>query len=513
MNKQRLPVNYVILAFILIGSALLMTHNISQSWVGIVEADGALFSQIAENYLRYGIWNLHFGQATTPMPVTDLAQLHYYQHHPALLPLLTAGSFVLFGESEAAARGLPIVLTLGSITLLFFISRRIYDESLALLATGIFATLPAILFIGRKPGYEAPTLFFILLTLGCYLNYRESKRGIYLTGLFASLGAALMTDWPAYLLVPALAIHYGWYEKNNRIINPIVLGLPLFSLAMLCLFGFFSYLSDPQSIESVVYQGMTYMGLIGKDTPLALIYTEATVTFTPMQFIMQTLGKIDNLYAYPVPLMALFGAWFERNERDASRTLVWTLVFVALSYCIIFYRSVYIHLWHTYYFTAPMAIFAAIAIRKLFVWHNQDRYTPKVTLVFVMALILSGAVPKLLGLYSLQIKLLPGDQLEQSDFLKAVAIEIKRHSEPDDIVISPLPPNAAHIISYYSGREVFLGKTTVQDTIASTSRRIHYFDLMPTTSVNSESVSFSHAKRQEFTVQGHRFIWLTQIEK
>ena len=67
MNKQSLPVNYVILAFILIGSALLMSHNISQPWVGIVETDGAQFSQIADNYLRYGIWNLHFGQA----PLTE----------------------------------------------------------------------------------------------------------------------------------------------------------------------------------------------------------------------------------------------------------------------------------------------------------------------------------------------------------------------------------------------------------------------------------------------------------
>ena len=194
---------------------------------------------------------------------------------------------------------------------------------------------------------------------------------------------------------------------------------------MLCFFGFFSYLSDPKNIGSVVYQGMTYMGLIGTDSPLALRYTEANITFTPMQFIKKTLGKIDNLYAYPVPLMALFGAWFERNERDAQRTLVWILVFVALSYCIIFYRSVYIHLWHTYYLTAPMAILAAIAIRKLFVWHSQDQYIPKVTLVFVLALILFGAVPRLLDLYSLQIKLLPGDQLEQRDFLKAVALEIK----------------------------------------------------------------------------------------
>ena len=48
-----------------------------------------------------------------------------------------------------------------------------------------------------------------------------------------------MTNWPAYLLVPALVVHYGWYEKNNRIINPFVLGVTLFSLAMLCLFGFF----------------------------------------------------------------------------------------------------------------------------------------------------------------------------------------------------------------------------------------------------------------------------------
>ena len=417
-----------------------------------------------------------------------------------------------FGESEAAARGVPIALTIGSIALLFFISRRIYDEGLALLATGIFATLPAVLFIGRKPGYEAPTLFFILLTLWWYLNYRDSRRGIHLAGLFASLGAGLMTDWPAYLLVPALAVHYGWYEKKNRVVNPVVLGLPLFSLAILFLFGFFSYLADPQNIRSVLYQGMTYMGLIGKDSPLALKYTEATVTFTAMQFIKQTLGRMDSLYAYPVLLMALFGAWFEHNEQDAQRTLVWTLVFVALSYCIIFYLSVFIHLWHTYYFTAPMAILAAIAIRRLFVWHGQGHYIPNVTLVFVLALVLSGAVPRLLDLYSLQIKLLPGDQLEKSDFLKAVATEIKRHSEPGDIIISPLSQNATHIISYYSGRQVFLRQTKVKFGSASTSS-IHFFDWLPPASFNSEPAPFLHARRREFTVQGHRFILLTQAEE
>ena len=94
-----------------------------------------------------------------------------------------------------------------------------------------------------------------------------------------------MTDWPAYLLVTALVLHYGWYEKNKRFINPIVLGVPLFSLLTLCVFGFFSYLSDPQNIGSVVNQGMTYMGLIGTDSRLALRYTEANIIFTPMQFI------------------------------------------------------------------------------------------------------------------------------------------------------------------------------------------------------------------------------------
>jgi hypothetical protein len=130
-----------------------------------------------------------------------------------------------------------------------------------------------------------------------------------------------------------------------------------------------------------------------------------------------------------------------------------------------------------------------------------------------MALILSGAVPRLLDLYSQQIKLLPGDQLEQSDFLKTVALEIKQHSEPGDIIMSPLLSNATHIISYYSGREVFLGKNKIQNASDSTFRRIHYFDWMPPTSVNSGPVPFSHAKKQEFTVQGHRFIWLTQTEK
>jgi hypothetical protein len=116
-------------------------------------------------------------------------------------------------------------------------------------------------------------------------------------------------------------------------------------------------------------------------------------------------------------------------------------------------------------------------------------------------------------LYALQIKLLPADQLEQSDFLKAVAIEIKRHSEPDDIIMSPLPPNSGHILSYYSGREVFLGQNKILDASDSISRRIHYFNWMPPAGVNSEPIPFSFDNKQEFIVQGHRFIWLTQTEK
>ncbi len=65
--------------------------------------------------------------------------------------------------------------------------------------------------------------------------------------------------------------------------------------------------------------------------------------------------------------------------------------------------------------------------------------------------------PRLLDLYSPQIKMLPGNQLEQIDFLKAVAIEIKRHSEPDDIIVSPLPKAATSLV-IIPGERYFSGK-------------------------------------------------------
>jgi len=489
-------------------SVLLMARNMAQPWNGLDATNGSLYSTMARNYLHYGVLELRLGQATNPEPVADIAQLHFHQHHPPGLPLLLAASFAVFGESEAAARLVPLSLTLGSLALLFAITRRVYGEGIALAAAMVFASFPSVLFFARMPGFEPPSLFFILLALWGYLNYLEAAGKASLLTLYLALAAGLMTDWPVYFLVPLIAGHYWVYCRGPRLLNPVVLGLPMLASAMLGVFAYLSWLVNPESITSIVNQGKVYMGLIGNDSPLATRYHEATITFTAGQYIKTVVGKFDLMFAYPLILLALLGLWGTRKARGARETLVFLPLLLALAYCVVFYRSVFIHQWHTYYFAAPFAILAALAAGRMMKAESDSQIRWRgTTAVFLLAVTLSGAMPRLQSLHEFQPRLLPGEQHEPAEFIREIALRIKTLSRPADLVLTNLPNTAGNIVGYYAERHIEWS-ASLDDTQTKKPRGTTHFLLWQPEDKPLELSPLSGVVVQ-FSVRGHRFLWLT----
>lgn len=521
-EKRSIVFLIVILAF----STFWLTWKLSQPWNGLGGSNGALYSTVARNYMQYGFWQTRFGQATNSEQVTTVSDLKFYQHHPPLVSMLLAAAFWSFGESEATARLLAIVFTLGSSILVFFFTRRVYGESVGIIALFLFATFPGVLFFGRMPGFEAPSLFFILLSTWFYLRLTETQKTAYLLGLYVSLAAGLLMDWPVYFVVPLLSFHCWLYLKEARFRKTIVFGLPLWALLIFAVFQYQSYLVDPQSFKDLLYQGMAYMGLISRESAVATRFVEAKVTFTPLQYARRAVVRLDLLFSYPLLILAAVGLWDLRRTKGARERLVLTLLGVALAYSVVFYRSVFIHAYHTYYFSAPVALLAALGARAVFVGMRGEQVNSllgksALPLAFLGVLVIAGMLPRLKSLHRMQIKLLPGEQHESAQFLKTVAQRIREMSRDYDVILTNLPKSKAHSpVGYYSERKIVWNVDSVSslETLAKSSGEedgLHFLYWKSHDGAEERDELFVRlvemANPNEFTVDEHRFLWFTLL--
>ena len=457
--------DFIRLGLVLILSGTLLMINFSQAWIGQDGHDGILFSSIARNYLQYGYAELKLGQARTMHVVEAPVQLEYYQHHPFLVPIMTSLSFAVLGVNEAAARLLPIVFSLASVGLMYFITRRLYGTAIALAAAFVFATLPMITFFGRKVGYEAPSLCFILLSIYFYIRILTDKDVKWVWFLALSLGIGLFTDWQTFFFIPFLFMHFWLFGKDapHRIgIFAMLIYLPTIILALLVIQ---IWSVQPSDLEDIVNQGKVYMGLLTKTDPEGAKFAEAAVTFTFSSYLKQLGIRLDILFAYPVLVCATMGFWILHKKGWQNGSFVLLMLAAGFAPCIVFWRSVFIHWWDTYFLTAPIAILAALgcgyiyelAFGRISASTDPERKSGIVFLqILFISIVLVGAIPRLYGLHQIQIKLLPEKQRESVELIRNLGQAIAQRSPADGVILINLPSDtrAASGVSYYSWRRL-----------------------------------------------------------
>lgn len=190
-----------------------LTQRIDQPWTGMHDWNGAFFSQLARNCLRYP-WELHHGIPVVAMgdAVPPADERSFYATHPPGLVWLVAGAFRLLGEHEWAARLVPILASLGSLGLLVGLVREARGPQTALLTGLVYALLPMAVYFGRMVDHEAVCLFAMLAALRCWQALHRVRRPRRRSGLWLAMSAALAlgiwTDWPVVLFA-ALLTAYG----------------------------------------------------------------------------------------------------------------------------------------------------------------------------------------------------------------------------------------------------------------------------------------------------------------
>ncbi|HKQ47341.1 MAG TPA: glycosyltransferase family 39 protein [Phycisphaerae bacterium] len=199
-----------------------LTREIQRPWNGLHEWNGALYSLFARNFLRYP-WEIHHGMPLIAVgeAVPAENERSIYPSHPAGLVWLVAASFRVLGESEWAARLVPIIASLGSVTLLMLLVRRRWGDDLALVCGLVYSIFPMTVYFGRMVNHEPVCTFFMLAAAWSWDHWtnppRENfgRRWAIVVWIIAIIGG-IWIDWAGALYGGLFAVYIAWQAIRRR---------------------------------------------------------------------------------------------------------------------------------------------------------------------------------------------------------------------------------------------------------------------------------------------------------
>lgn len=199
-----------------------LSRDLTEPWYGVHDWNGAFFSQLARNFSRYPV-SVHHGMpivaagAATPAE----ADRSIYATHPPALVWMVASMFKVFGESEWAARLLPILFSMGTFILLLWLVRTAYDDRIALIAGLFYALMPMSVYFGRMVDHEAICLFCMMAAAYGWLLLGRSEpedrgRWIGLALIVAAVWLGIWVDWSVVIFGGLLVCWMGIQALRGR---------------------------------------------------------------------------------------------------------------------------------------------------------------------------------------------------------------------------------------------------------------------------------------------------------
>jgi Dolichyl-phosphate-mannose-protein mannosyltransferase len=281
-----------------------------------------------------------------PLPINFAS---YFSGAPVLYPVLGAAANDFGGL--AAARAVSLLEMLATTALLFAISRRLFNERVAVCASLLFSATASITFLGDFATFDASCLFLLALSSWIMVRTAASRWPLFL--LAAPVAAlAVATKYAGLLFVPTIAVLpvlTAWpYHRRRVFAYPVIFGVAVAALLYGALrLGGHSYIAALQQTTTSRAQG---------DTPVQHIGWEF-IKWGGLQFGVAVLGAI----AY---------AWRPRTDADEQiapagsrlRRILLGLVLVGTALLAPAYQahihtdvSFHKHIGFGLFFAAPMA--------------------------------------------------------------------------------------------------------------------------------------------------------------
>lgn len=270
----------------------------------------------------------------------------YAQYPPGHAALLAVG--VIAGATWIV----PVVLSLGSFTLLTLFTRRIYGRETALLTAFLLVLCPFFWFMGASHMNHVSALFFIAAFLYAFARWEDEGRAAWAVLGGAALAAAFLSrPWDAIAIGAPFALFGVGVARRRRAFAAAAGGVAAFlALASLYLAFNAATTGDPLLTGYVKLWGESH-GLGFHVSPWGEAHTPATGLRNEIVDL-----SLLNVFLFEWPIPALWPvALFLLTGRDQGpwdRRLA--VGFLALPVAYFFY-------WHRDAFLGPRFLYAGIA--------------------------------------------------------------------------------------------------------------------------------------------------------
>jgi len=325
---------------ILILLALILTDHLAKPFIGHHDWNGVFYSQIARNYLRFGLLETKLGQLTGPDS--------FYTHYPPLFPLTLAAAFKVFGISDLVSRLVPVGLTIAGLLVLYRIS-----SSWVVIAV---ALTPMLRYFGQMPSQEPLIIFLTLLSF--YFFRKKNRAGFYLTVILNGL-----SGWAGYFFYPLL-----FFLNRRWALKACLLLVMTFSLHLLHVYILTGSFSGGGIFDALLLR-LGFFPMLGKTEP------ELAGQFTWLAYLIKEARMLTVYYTFTLLSLAALGLLLCRDKI--------TLIFLAwgLSYPLIFSNVVFVH----EYFNVFFWPFLALSLVNLI---NRIKLKPALILIIFLAIFL-----------------------------------------------------------------------------------------------------------------------------
>ncbi|MDD5555831.1 MAG: glycosyltransferase family 39 protein [bacterium] len=371
------------LAIVAAGIAL-RCWGLTDRWAGGHHGwNGAVYSHVARNHLRYGFRATRFVMARDAGG--HAPPRSFYLHHPPLLPVVTAGVFAILGESEAAARAIPILFSAGNLMLLFLILRPVLGPGAALLGVCFAAFMTMDLFYGPQVEvFGSMVLFFILMSYASYRSWRAApQRRLPALSVIAFV-LAIATEWTGYYALVLIAVEEIARPRPDRKERPVLryylaagaAGIALFLLAV-------------RSVTGSVFGGAWMKTLLFRLN----IGAPPAYAFTMREYALRLRSYLETLLGWPAIILAGIGAavlFARRGGSREARVVALNLLVLGWLHPAVFTNAAYIHTYVLFNVTPSFALLAAVGAARLY--EPLSRLSRPLGALFIAAvLVLHGA--------------------------------------------------------------------------------------------------------------------------
>lgn len=128
------------------------------------------------------------------------------ENHGALPAYVVKTSSTLFGDSRTGYRAAHMLVSLGTITVIFLLTRQWYGPVAARWAAALLAFNEYYLGVSARATAHVPHLFFVTLALFAFSRFLSAPRPAYLYATGAALGLAFYCKEHSALLVPVFLL-------------------------------------------------------------------------------------------------------------------------------------------------------------------------------------------------------------------------------------------------------------------------------------------------------------------